>query len=442
MNEGKIKFLIYYTLCIWLSLITFALAEVVIVPIEGTIDLGLVPLIERSVKLAEEKNAEAIIFKINTFGGRVDAATAIKNVIINTDRLTVAFIDKEAISAGALISLANKKIIMTPGAAFGAATPVDGSGAKASEKVVSFMRSEMRATAETNKRRTDIAEAMVDETISIPEIVAEGKLLTLTANEAFEIGYCDTIVTSLKDALRYLQLAKQEQITIKENWAENIVRFLTNPMVSSLLLSLGFLGLFYELISPGWGVSGTVGIIILALFFGSHYIINLAEISEILIFSIGVILLLIEIFLIPGFGVTGIIGIVCIIIGIFLSLLGIIPDIKEIQHAIYIFSGSLLLTSLTLLLSWKFIPKTTFWSKIQLKEEIRQEDIDIKNENVTLLDELGVAMTDLRPSGTAFIKNRRVDVISEGDYIEKNGRIRVIRVEGNRVVVIKEVESI
>ncbi|MFZ6033743.1 MAG: SDH family Clp fold serine proteinase [Melioribacter sp.] len=168
--------------------------------IEGDIDLGLAPYVKRIVEEAEQNTADAIIFRINTFGGRVDAATQIKDAILNSKVRTIAFIDKRAISAGALIALSCEKIVMTPGASMGATTVVDQSGQKQSEKYQSYMRSEMRATAEKNGRRTDIAQGMVDETIVVPDLQDDStKLITLTAEEALKFGMADTILSSVEE---------------------------------------------------------------------------------------------------------------------------------------------------------------------------------------------------------------------------------------------------
>jgi membrane-bound serine protease (ClpP class) len=234
--------------------------------IEGDIDLGLAPYVKRVISEAETNLADAIIFEINTFGGRVDAATQIKDAILDSKVKTIAFIDKRAISAGALISLSCEQIIMVPGASIGASTVVDQSGQKQAEKYQSYMRSEMRATAEKTGRPTDVAEAMVDETVVIEGLVDSSKLVTLTSEEAVKWGIADTIISSFEKVLIANGLEDAEVINLDENWAESIVRFINNPIISSLLIMIGLLGLFTEIKTPGWGLPGTAALIALALY--------------------------------------------------------------------------------------------------------------------------------------------------------------------------------
>ncbi len=293
--------------------------------IDGEIDLGLSPYLSRVVSDAEKDNAEAIIFKINTFGGRVDAATQIKDAIIGTDLLTIAFINNRAISAGALIALSCKKIIMVPGSSIGAATVVDQTGEKVGEKYQSYMRSEMRSTAEKNDRPVNIAEGMVDERIVIPGLVDSSQLVTLTSEEALEYGIADTLLEHMDDVYALYNLQGAEIIYQKSNWAEEVVRFLNNGIISSILIMIGIFGLMAEVKSPGWGLPGTAAIVALSLFFGSSYILQLASIIEILMFVVGLGLILLEVFVIPGFGVAGISGIILVIVSLFLSMLGADP---------------------------------------------------------------------------------------------------------------------
>lgn len=313
-----------YNLCFLILLFTICLnaqKKVYIAYIEGDIDLGLAPYVSRVVAEAEKDNAEAIIFKINTFGGRVDAATQIKDAIINTDLLTIAFINNRAISAGALIALSCKKIVMVPGSLIGAATVVDQQGEKVGEKYQSYMRSEMRSTAEKNGRRVDIAEGMVDERVVVPGIDDSTKLITLTSTEALKYGFADTLLKDYDEIFAYFKLGKAEKVFQKSNWAEDVVRFLNNGIVSSILIMIGIFGLMAEIKSPGWGLPGTAALIALALFFGSSYILQLASVIEILMFVAGLVLLLLEIFVIPGFGVAGISGIILIIASLFYQCL-------------------------------------------------------------------------------------------------------------------------
>ena len=414
--------------------------KVYLIDISGDIDLGLAPYVQRVINEAEESKASAVILKVNTFGGRVDAATQIRDAIINSKVLTIAFIDKRAISAGALISIAAKKIVMSPGSTIGATTVVDQSGTKATEKYQSYMRSEMRSTAERNGRRPDIAEAMVDERIVIkdfPELDDSTKLLTLTTEEALKVGYCDFVASNLQEVLSHFNLKDAEVITSETNWAEDVVRFLSNPIISGLLIMLGILGLLTEIKTPGWGIAGTIGLVSLALFFGTGYILQLANIWEILIFIIGLILLLVEIFYIPGFGLLGILGIIMMVGAIFFGLIGDFPIISEneISNALIQLAASLVASIFFLFILWKFLPGTPIWGRLILATSETQREGFVSNPDLSfLIGKKGKALSLLRPAGIALIDGKRYDVVSEGDFIQKDEEIEVIEVIGSKII--------
>ncbi len=406
--------------------------------IDGEIDLGLAPYISRVVSDAEKDNAEAIIFRINTFGGRVDAATQIKDAIIGTDLLTIAFINNRAISAGALIALSCKKIIMVPGSSIGAATVVDQTGEKQAEKYQSYMRSEMRSTAEKNGRPVNIAEGMVDERIIIPGLVDSTQLVTLTSEEALKYGIADTVLNNMEEVFAYFNLKDAEKISQKSNWAEDVVRFLNNGIISSILIMIGIFGLIAEIKSPGWGVPGTAGLIALSLFFGSSYILQLASIIEILLFVVGLGLLLVEIFVIPGFGVAGIGGIALIIVSLFLSMLGADPflDFEAVSMAILRLTVGLVAALILIFLVARFLPSSNFFKKFILSEEEKADAGYTSRSNLSeLLGAEGISLTTLRPAGTAEFNGKRVDVVTDSEYIEHGKPIFVTAVEGMRVVV-------
>jgi membrane-bound serine protease (ClpP class) len=436
--EKKLKRLIFLIYLLFgLSLI--AQEKVYYANIEGDIDLGLAPYIRRVVKEAETNFASAIIFRINTFGGRVDAATQIKDAILNSKIRTIAFVDKRAISAGALITLSCEKIVMVPGASMGASTVVDQTGQKQSEKYQSYMRSEMRATAEKNGRRTDIAQGMVDETIIIPDIKDDStKLVTLTAEEALKYQMADTVLSSIDQVKEFFNLQNADVITLDSNWAEDFVRFVNNPIISSLLIMLGLIGLYTEIKTPGWGLAGTVGIVSLAIFFGAGYILELASIIEILLFIIGVILIVLEIFVIPGFGIFGILGIIFMVGGLFLGLISDfhLIDWNIISLAIIQLGLTFLFTAIVVFFLLKFLPKTEIWNKLILNAQVASKSgYGAKAAFEHLVGIQGVAFTDLRPSGTALINGNRVDVVTEGDFIKNGTEIIVKSVEGSKVVV-------
>ena len=417
---------------------TVSWADFTVVPIKKVIDGGLAEFVRRAVKEAEEEKAEGIIFHVDTPGGRVDSAVDIRDTILNSDVPTVAFVDKNAISAGSLISLACDSIYMSSGASIGAATAVDLQGKKASEKVISYFRAQMRATAEAKGRRADIAEAMVDDEIEIENVVGKGKLLTLTYTEALTLGISDGTAESIEDVLNQLGRKGAKLKYLAPNWAENIVRFLTHPIISSLLMSIAFLGLLIEIRTPGWGIGGTIGLIALALFFGSHYIVQLAGVGELILFAAGIVLLTLEVFVIPGFGIAGISGIALIVASLYLSLVGRLPHPGDFSNATYITGGAFLLSIIGGILIIRIFPRTPLYSKLVLETvESVSKGFSSAETAIDLVGRRGLALSDLRPAGKADIGGRRIDVVTEGDFIPIGSEVEIIEVSGARIVVKK-----
>ena len=423
------------------------------IPIQGTIDLGLPPYISRELAEAEKNNALAVIFDIDTFGGRVDAATQIKDAILDSDLLTVAFINRRAISAGALISLSCEKIYMTGGASVGAATAVDMSGKKGSEKVISFMREEMASTAEKRSRNTAIARGMVDEELTFTHIVLsgdsivvddlegrkEGKLISMTTQQALKYGIADGTAENMDALLDSLGLSAVSVTESTENWSEAVVRFLTNPVVASLLTTFGFLGILFELQSPGWGIPGFVGLTCLILSLGASYIAKLATMSDFLFIFAGIGFLLLEALVIPGFGIAGIGGILLMVYGLYMLLL---PDVPVGDEILSQATDGLLIgiigAIIGLYLLVKMMIKTQFWQQLTSPGIQKKEDGYTTTFGwETLIGQIGTAESDLHPSGWVIIEGQRVFVVSEGEFLDKGTAVKILSVDGNRVVVRK-----
>ena len=446
------------------------------IPIEGTIDLGLPPYIERSIKEAETNNAVSIIFTINTFGGRVDAATQIKDAILNSKVPTVAFINKRAISAGALSSLSCEKIYMTGGATIGATTAVDMSGKKASEKVISYMREEMASTAEKRGRNKHIARGMVDEELEFPSKVKneyiksdneidtvktiiyylimdndtiyvddiegrkQGNLITLTTEQALKYKIADRSADTFDSVLDSLGFSNANVQTTSENWSENFVRFLTNPVVASLLTTFGFLGILFELQSPGWGIPGSIGLICLILSLSASYIAELATMNDFLIILIGILCIILEALVFPGFGIPGIAGIIFILWGLYLLLLPDIPVGEEVlsQASNGLFIG-IIGGLIGLVLLFRAMTKTKFWKDLTSPGGQNKEDGYVASFGwEKLVGEIALTETDLHPSGWIVVNNERIFAVSEGNFIDKNVKVIILSVDGNRVVVRKK----
>ena len=439
--------LLYYIFCI-----SVLYSDVVYrVPIEGTIDLGLPPFIQRTLEDAESNEATAVIFDINTFGGRVDAATQIKDAILGADILTIAFINRRAISAGALISLSCEKIYMTGGGLIGAATAVDMTGKKGSEKVISFMREEMASTAEKRGRSKEIARGMVDEELTFTHLVIggdsikvddiegrkDGKLISLTTEQALKYKIADGTAENMEALLDSLGYSSFKTIETTENWSEAIVRFLTNPVVASLLTTFGFLGILFELQSPGWGIPGFVGLTCLILSLSASYIAQLATMSDMLFVLTGLALILLEVLVIPGFGIAGLGGIGLMIYGLYLLLLPDIPVSEEVLgQAMDGFLIGLVGAVIGVVLLAKLMIKTKFWEQLTAPDTQKKEDGYSNTFGwESLQGETGNADTDLHPSGWVRVKDQRIFVVSEGEFIEEGKEIKILSVDGNRILV-------
>ena len=407
------------------------------VPVTGVVELGLAPFIERSLREAEAAGASAVVLDIDTPGGRVDAAERIADAIADARVPVYAIVNRRAFSAGALIALATHGIYMRAGSVIGAATPVDGTGTKASEKIVSAMRSQMRALAEARGLDPQVAEAMVDESLAIPDVVEEGKLLTLTTEEAVALGYARHAgdFSSLVDALQLSDAAVQD---MEVNWAERLVRFFSHPVVAPFLLSLGFLGLIIEIKTPSLGLAGAAGLLSLSLFFGSHLILGLAGWEDLLVFGAGGLLLALEAMTVPGFGIFGILGLLGMAAGIYMSLLGTLPTMEDFSRAGGVLSTTLLLLLVTGWAILRKLPKSTRLYRSGIFLGTRTDKAVGYQSGPTrpeLVDREGVATTDLRPSGVGLFGDERIDIVSESEWIEQGTPVRIVAAEGYRHVV-------
>lgn len=506
---------------------------VVVCPIEGEVGDGMSVLVDRAVD--EAAGAEAIIFVVDTPGGRVDSAIRISQRILDAPCPTIAYVKgMGGISAGALISYSCKRIIMAPESNLGTAQPVipSAEGMTATgEKEVSFLRAKMRALAEHNGYNPDIAEAMVDmdielrsyvdsegklqvfraspdgsaqeeptpaptqqqatdviqkmldnlppeldpikdfveqllpkppapdsetETTSssppVPEssdgtklVLASGKLLTLTAGEALEYGVISATAKNLNEVLDDAGCPDAEIRRVVPTWSESLFRWLSSPLISGLLLTLGIGGLYFEVKTPGFGVPGTIGVVCLSLFFGSHFVIGLAEWTELLLIVAGVGFILVEILILPGFGLVGGAGVLCLLLGLYLSLTGVaVPqyswDYMRLREAGLSLTSSFLTSCLLLYAGVKIFPHTPLYGRIVLS--YRQDPkIGYTVQTIEQHDEAiglkGVATSMLRPAGRGRFGDRTYQVVSRAEFVEKGTPIVIIQVDGNRYVIDK-----
>lgn len=422
-----------------------ALAQKVLwVPMEGTVELGLAPYIQRAVETANRENYELLVLEIDTFGGRVDAAVTIRDALLDSKVKTLAWINKRAISAGALISLACNSIYFSPGGTMGAATPIQmgsESPQSVSKKYISYFKSEMGATAEQNNWPKDIAEAMVQSEKSIPGLVEKGEVLTLTSESALKWKMSNGTAASRDELLRSLNLDSAQVDIFKINWAERLVRFLTEPTVSGLLMSGGILGIILEFQTPGFGLPGILGITCFALFFFGKFLVHLAGWEEVLLLLVGIGLVILEFFVLPGSFFFGTLGFICIFVSLFLA--GISPkvpfDLGFPSVTEHVNSLAIAFVSFILGLGILYWTITRFPRKAPLILDESLKDTGqpqaLHDQRKQLLGKTGVAMTSLMPSGKIEIDHQIYDAISSAGFIEAGTQIEVTEIDELRIIV-------
>ncbi|MEP2347770.1 MAG: nodulation protein NfeD, partial [Algoriphagus sp.] len=391
------------------------------------IDSDIDPAMTRRVKLALE-NAEAskvdlIIIEMDTYGGAVNDADEIRTMILNSSIPIYVFINKDAASAGALISIASDSIYMAPGASIGAATVVNGTdGAAAPDKYQSYMRSMMRSSAEAQGRDPKIAEAMVDEKIEIEGISEAGSVITFSVSEAEKYGFCEGQFASIAEILASKNLEDAEVIAYETSFSENVIAFFLSPAVSGFLILIIIGGIYFELQTPGVGFPILASMVAVLLYFTPYYLNGLAENWEILVFFIGVILLAVELFVIPGFGIFGVLGIIGILTGL---VLGMIPNQNfnfDFVPAADLF-GALLTVILAAIASVGLVfwltPKVNEWGAFKnitlATTQQRSEGYTSSFYANTLIGKTGVVHSRLRPSGKIEIDGDVFDAYSRGE---------------------------
>ncbi|MFH1038794.1 MAG: NfeD family protein [PVC group bacterium] len=454
------KALLIFLSTIWMVLIPLSVqsdttASVYIIPVQGEIEKGLVWVIRRGIEEAEAAGASAIVLDMNTNGGAADATEEIMELLTRTDIPTYTFVDIKAFSAGSYIAVATDHIYMAPGSMIGAATPIAASpltGAAQlddahAEKITSAFRAMIASTAEQNGHPVEVVEAMVDRDVEIPDLIEKGKLLTLTNNNALDVGLSEGTVDDLDELIGVIGFEEAPRETIVITPSEKLARFLTGSMVTVLLLLGGLAGLYFEIKTPGFGLPGILGIICLALFFFGHNVAGLAGYEEIILFAVGLSLLFIELFITPGFGLLGIAGILCLIVS-FIAAMGKGPifHTPTILHPNYFpglsqfgiaLAGFLLISMLTYRIV--FGPSSPLYGKFVLTaEERREEGFESAEAGLSrLIGSRGPALTTLRPAGKAKFEGESVNVVSRGEFIDRGDTVEVIEVDSNRVVVKK-----
>jgi membrane-bound serine protease (ClpP class) len=399
---------------------------------------------KKAFEAAKQSGATVMIIDMNTYGGLLDYADSIRTKILNSKLKTIVYIDNNAASAGALIAIACDKIYMVRGASIGAASVVNGNGEVLPEKYQSYMRGLMRTTAEAKGRNPRIAEAFVDPSIEIKDINEKGKVLTFTTNEAIANGFSNGEASSISDALAKEGISNFQKTEYQPTTTDFIIGFLTNPAVSSILILFIIGGIYFELQAPGIGFALLVTIVASLLFFAPLYIEGLAANWEILLFVGGVVLLILEIFLIPGFGIFGILGIIFIVVGLAMSLilnnffdLSISGSERITQSFLIVLVSMIAAIALSVIFGGNILKSGAFQRLVLNDEQQSDQGYQVKKPRIELLGKRGFAKTDLRPSGRIDIDGEWFDAVSDDGYIDNGTDIIISKIENYNLVVRK-----
>jgi membrane-bound serine protease (ClpP class) len=423
--------------------------QVYVLELRDEVDLSAALYFSRGFAAAKTAQADLVIVHLDTYGGRVDCADSIRAHILNSKIPTAVFIDRNAGSAGALISIACDSIYMAPGASIGAATVVDGYGEAAIDKYQSYWRGVMRATAEVNGRDPKIAEKMVDQKLEIPGLSPAGQVITFSNADAIANGYCEGTKNSLADVVAAFGLEKAQIVYYEGSSAEKIIDALNLPAVSGLLLVLMFAGIFFELKTAGMGKGGVVALIAAFLFFGPHYVNGLAESWEVGVFLLGVVLLALELFVIPGFGVAGVSGIAFTVIGVTAAMLE--NNGTDFEHVTT--NDLLKAIAMVLVLMCTSIILVIWAAKFLVSSKAAHPFVDqttqdksagyttLRSEFLELVGLEGDAMTDLRPVGHIHINGKQYDAEANEGYILKGEKIVVERLSSIHLIVKKRISA-
>ena len=414
----------------------------------GKIDDNIDPRTNRYTKLlleeASKSEYDIVVIEMDTYGGAVNDADDIRTRILDFNKPIYVWINKDAASAGALISIACDSIYMSSGASIGAATVVTGDGAQAPDKYQSYMRSIMRSTAEAKGRDPKIAEAMVDEDISVDSVSMEGKVITFSTKEAIKYGFCDAELNSVDEILVRQGIENYNITEFELGSAEGIISFFLNPIVSSILILLILGGLYFELQTPGIGFPIMASVTALILYLVPYYLNGVAENWEIVLFFVGIVLIAIEVFIIPGFGVFGVFGLFTSIGSLILIMLN-----NDFFDFTFVLSKDLVSSSLSVLISvLSFlllvlfggvkITDTKAFKKIALEEtQESSKGFISKKYSDELIGVKGKSFSVLRPSGKVIINEKIYDASTNGEFIEKNKNVEVISNEGSSLKVKK-----
>ncbi len=424
----KLKWFILVLLLLSITTGVFAtstsdVGKVYVVPIKGEINRATHNYVRDVLQDISDEDIKAIVFEIDTYGGSVQEAQKIKDLIISTNIPTISFVNNKAISAGVLITIASEKVAMTPSSSIGSAETIPNT-----EKVLSFWRSTLRDTAQYRGRNTLIIEGMADKDVVVEGVNEKGKLINLTGQEALELGIADLIADDISDILANLNIKAAKVEVLEEGLGIKLAKLISSPYISTMLLILGFVGLVVEIMTPGFGIGGTISLLGFGLYFGGNILAGNSNWMSLLLFVLGLVLLIIET-MVPGFGLPGISGLILVIFGTILAM-------NDIRTAVMSLSVAILISALVSFYLVRMGFKSKLFNSIILSNKLESKRGYLSSENMIHLIEMeGLTISELRPAGFIDIEGMKYDALSEGEFIHKNSKVKVVRVEGSKIYV-------
>lgn len=421
-----LSIMLVFLLLTSLSLESFAEepGDVYVIPINGEINRATRNYVRDLVnELNNQENVEAIIFEIDTYGGLIDEAINIKDIIISTNIPTITFVNNKAISAGVLLTIAGEKVVMAPNATIGSAEPIPNT-----EKNLSFWRSVLRDTAQYRGRNPQVIEAMADKDIVVENLNKTGKLVNLTSQEALELDVSDYTSDDYADILNHFGYSSDRVVVKTEGLQIKLSKYISSPYLSSILLTIAFVGMVVEILTPGFGLGGTVSIIGFGLYFGGNILAGNSHWTSLVLFVTGLLLFVVE-GIVPGFGLPGISGIIFVLAGVILAM-------DSLGVALLSLSVAVIITTIVTVVLLKLGFRSKIFDHIILSTEHRAEKGYLSSDSeYEYLSKQGVTLTSLRPTGFVEIDGLRIDALSDEGFIPKDENIQVVRVEGSKIFV-------
>ena len=400
-----------------------AKGNVHVIPIEGEINRGTYKFVENSLAEIDYDTTEAVIFEIDTYGGLVDEAIKIKDLIIKVPVQTISYVNNKAVSAGVLLTIASDKVVMASAATIGSAETIPNT-----EKVLSMWRGVLRDTAQLNSRDPFLIEAMADRDIVIPNLIDKGKLLNLTSVEAKQLGLSDITADSYAEIVEVFNIKEANVNKVNESLSVKLTKYISSPYMATLLLTIGFVGLVIEVLTPGFGLGGTMSVIGFGLYFGGNILAGNSNWTSLILFITGIILMMIAV-IVPGFGIPEIGGVLFMFGGVVLA-------VDSVWTALLSLSVAIIITTVIGVILIKLGFRSKILSKIVLQSNHTSERGYVSADTMdTYLDKVGETLTELRPTGFIEIEGERLDVLAEGAFISKDEKVKVVKVEGSTIFV-------